>query len=143
MPHEEWILDEERVVSVKRAIERLEAGDMPTFSFETEGFHFFLDEPSIERLYGASRSLSVARKSPFEGRIIAIRPLDSFHREMFISSFRIGNFPVSEEFMDFMNEPDSFRSVLLERGIYSEILNIAILSHPTRERIDSVRLRQE
>jgi len=135
--HEEFVFDEERVMRVKQAIDNLEVGDVSTFWFETEEFRFFLDEPSIERLYGLSRGFSVARKSPFEGRIIAIRPLDSFRRDMSILNFRIGSFPISEEFMDFMNEPGNFNNVLLEQGVESEILNVTIMTHPTQERIDS------
>jgi len=117
----------------------LEPGEIVAFSLNTDGFHSFLLDLTQESLYENSDVISVFKKSArSEGYIRAFglsRRSPDISRasadEMKSGYYRIGAWPVYTEFIDFMNNADNFKQILLEQKIENELLNYAIMAHTT------------
>ena len=110
-------------------------GDVITYRLDQTAFQEFLNNPSLDILLEQSNNISAFSKSVNSERpIVCNRLTPSPERfEGWSGSFRIGSWPVYTEFIDFMNDPETFPQILSERGIDEEILSIAIITHPTGE----------
>jgi hypothetical protein len=114
-------------------------GKAVLYRFDTKSFQRFLKKPSIEAAGNNCYGFIVYNKTADGMRHII---LDGFMREQRIQwrsssgTQRIAKRPIDVEFIDFMNDPDNIRQILLDRGIDDEIQSYAILEHllPTLER---------
>jgi len=97
-------------------------------------FSAFLNEPSIEILIERSYLIGVFRRSRFEDNCVdfeRIFPYRAVENSIRSGGTWIGQWPVYVEFIDFMNDNENFVQVLLEQGIEEDIINVAVIMHPT------------
>jgi len=107
-------------------------GDVVVFTLDAAAFQMLLNEPSFDILIEESRLITAYRISNTSSETIdgeSIFP-DYWRESLESGIFRIGAWPIYTEFIDFMNDPENFVRILLEHGIYEEILRVSIITHP-------------
>ena len=108
--------------------------DVVVYTLGADAFQALLNEPSFDVLIEESRLITAYRISNISSEIIdgeSIFP-DYWRESLESGIFRIGAWPIYTEFIDFMNDPENFVRILLEHGIYEEILRVSIITHPNK-----------
>ena len=105
-------------------------GDVVAYTLSRKAFQEFLLQPSVDVLSAKCDYLSVFRKYR-EGNVQQeVFGPEGVKKEVCVSGyFRIGNWPVYLEFIDFMNNEDNFRQILLEHNIHDELLSYTAIAH--------------
>lgn len=110
-------------------------GEVVGYYLDKGDFREFLQKPSVELLFSKQINWGVYNKIPhkegyIQQRIFATDKIGPVHYDEAKSGlFRIASWPVYTEFIDFMNDADSFKQILLERGIDEEIVYYTIITH--------------
>ena len=109
-----------------------EAGDVVTYTLSQKAFQEFLLQPSMDILSEKCDNLSVYKKDAIIDGYVQLEMFksDGYYTDGELSGyFRIGNWPVYLEFIDFMNNKDNFKQILLEYDINDELLSCVIIAH--------------
>ena len=103
-------------------------GDVIAYTIRKKEFQEFLVEPLIDTLPGfAVYKKSTSRDGYIEVKGFSANGITNYEN---VSGYlRIGSWPIYTEFIDFMNNPENFKQILLEHGIVEEILYYVILEH--------------
>ena len=111
-------------------------GEVASYFIGKSTFKEFLKNPSLDILTHKSNVIEVYSKTLYREGFISVKILtsDPVKEEKARSGvFRVGNWPVYTEFIDFMNNPDNFKQILSEQGIEEKIISYVIIEHDSNK----------
>ena len=107
-------------------------GDIVAYGLNKEAFQKFLRNPSTEAFVG----FWVYRKSLLKEGYIEAEGFSvdgTTKLEAKSGVFRVGDWPVHTEFIDFMNNSDNFKQILTKQGIEEKIVSYVIILHDNKK----------
>ena len=126
-----------RAFAQYKALQREREYEMDSFiaySFDATEFNKFLSDPTIKTLYDKSEEQKIYQKMPNAEGYISVEYFELGEVQTGVQEsgrWRVGNWPIYTEFIDYVNNYGNFHIALQERAIDEEILGVFVISHPS------------
>jgi hypothetical protein len=110
-------------------------GDVFEYVLDKKALRLFLKAPTVDVLHRTCHGFFMYEKAGFLNdriKLQGFRADREYEFEGKSGGSRIGAWPVYTEFMDFMNDPDNIRKVLLDHGVHEELLSYVTIEYSSK-----------
>jgi len=120
-----------------KALQREREYEMDSFiaySFDAKEFNKFLLDPTIKTLHDKNEEQKIYQKTPNAEGYISVEYFEFGEVQVGVQAngrWRVGNWPIDTEFIDYVNNYENFRIVLQGHAINEEIRGVFVISHPS------------